>query len=332
MISQSNKKFREKVCSVPESLLSDCKGGIVKAHTLSKSSALKKISENGKVLGINIEPAKFHRGEESIVPKEINISKASIFTGFCKKHDMEIFSPIENKAFEPTLENCFLISYRAISREIYLKKSVLKTSIPQLREADRGRDLQTQLMIQKITSEYERRTSMTDNDSARIKKQLDMILVNKSYELMSHYIIEVKEKQKIASSGSILPDFDFNGKLIQDLNHNYAETIIFNLFPNKEKGFFIFSWLKSEKNVAELFIDSLKNKRNQSDLLTGFLLSHCENTFYTPSWLRSLGPDAQANLSRRLHDGLTRPITPRTLELDIAPYYSFEIEKQYYLT
>ena len=45
------KAFGAKYCSVPVNLKAECQGNIVRAHTISKSSNLKKIARDGHVYG-----------------------------------------------------------------------------------------------------------------------------------------------------------------------------------------------------------------------------------------------------------------------------------------
>lgn len=74
--------------------LGDCEGGVIKAHTVSRGPNLAKIAENGHVLqyGASIPDMNKNGGKLSV--KRIGIKDASVFHGFCSKHDREIFSCI----------------------------------------------------------------------------------------------------------------------------------------------------------------------------------------------------------------------------------------------
>lgn len=120
---QLNNFYANKVCSVPEPSKSQCSKKIIKAHSVSKSSSLKEIAIDGHVLTI-FKASRASNSALEFEPKKIGINNASTFTGFCSFHDKNIFSPIENEEFKVTKANCFLVSYRAVAREAFVKEAV----------------------------------------------------------------------------------------------------------------------------------------------------------------------------------------------------------------
>ena len=119
--NQLNSFYSQKYCSVPSVMRNKCSGKIIKAHSISKSASLKDIAHNGHVLTTFKEAISFKNGF-NVSPKKIGIQKASTFTGFCAYHDKLLYQPIEDFDFVISEENCFLIAYRAISREIFVKE------------------------------------------------------------------------------------------------------------------------------------------------------------------------------------------------------------------
>lgn len=59
-----------------------------------------------------------------VPPELLGINSASTFTGFCSKHDTQLFAPLETEDFRSTFQQCFLLGYRAFAREVYTKKQV----------------------------------------------------------------------------------------------------------------------------------------------------------------------------------------------------------------
>jgi len=119
-----------KQCIWGEDDASDCKGRIIKAHSIQRSKILTKIADNGKVQFFSV-----HGGEDS--PSTIldfeGIKKFSTFTGFCEKHDKEIFQPIEDLKFSATTEQKYIFAYRAAAKE-YHANCELARSIDYLME------------------------------------------------------------------------------------------------------------------------------------------------------------------------------------------------------
>ena len=116
------KTFRKKECLHPEAP-NNCRGRIVSAHTIQKSGGLTKIAENGHVLtpDSSCEPTEM---------KRIGINKASTFTGFCKFHDDSLFAPIEKYPLLLNRRHAFLLAFRVVSHELFLKRRTVELPIP----------------------------------------------------------------------------------------------------------------------------------------------------------------------------------------------------------
>jgi hypothetical protein len=77
------------------------------------------------------------------------IGNASTFPGFCNAHDA-IFGPAEQKTVTLGREVVFLLSYRAIVYEKFLKEAALRSNEVYRREADEGRPFAEQVCISAI--------------------------------------------------------------------------------------------------------------------------------------------------------------------------------------
>ena len=102
------KAFSSKVCSTPEDWHIDCSKQISKAHTVPKSGSLRKIARKGLVYAFVPSLENLKKNNGVFVPELIGINKASTFSGFCSYHDGVIFSPVEQKPFVGSPEQCFL--------------------------------------------------------------------------------------------------------------------------------------------------------------------------------------------------------------------------------
>ena len=99
-----------KKCWHPEASESSCNtdsnGKIIvsEAHSIQKNGVLSKIAENGHVMGYSFDDLGFDG-------KLRSKHHASIFFGFCNKHD-SIFKPIEIQPYIGSEEQHFLFAYR----------------------------------------------------------------------------------------------------------------------------------------------------------------------------------------------------------------------------
>lgn len=117
-------KNKHKQCWHPEASPQNCNvdgsGKIIisAAHSIQNNRTLKAISENGEVMGYYFESNGF---EGKIEHKNF----ASIFWGFCNKHD-SIFYPIETSPYSGSDEQHFLFAYRGFVIASHKKMKVLQ--------------------------------------------------------------------------------------------------------------------------------------------------------------------------------------------------------------
>ncbi len=118
----------------------ECKGGIVNAHTIQKGRGLRAIAEDGHVLGFDTSHRTLTSTRGRIGIQRVGIRQASTITGFCSFHDDTVFAPVEKVPFAGTPEQCFLLAYRTVCRELYTKKSMLD-GMDVTSPADAGRSI-----------------------------------------------------------------------------------------------------------------------------------------------------------------------------------------------
>ena len=75
----------------------ECRGYIVKAHSIARSQHLRPIAKNDEVYVLNWHPVDYRRADGLPPLKLTNIRSATTFQGFCSGHDKELFSPIEHR-------------------------------------------------------------------------------------------------------------------------------------------------------------------------------------------------------------------------------------------
>ncbi|WMM26129.1 hypothetical protein RBU61_05495 [Tissierella sp. MB52-C2] len=116
----SSKEFSNKesnICLFPE-----CADSSIASHYISEKRVLKKISVDNHVYYYS------HKMDF----QKIGTKKVSVFSGFCNKHDSEIFDAIDNYDYIPgNKEQEFLFFYRAYCKS-YKSKFVLVNSYRKL--------------------------------------------------------------------------------------------------------------------------------------------------------------------------------------------------------
>ena len=112
----------EKQCMHPDQ--GNCSGNIIKAHTISKSSALKPMAVDGHIYMFDHSDHRTFKSAYNLgylEPVKVGINKATTFTGFCGKHDNDAFEKIDDPDMSVGLDEAMLLSYRSLAREIYAK-------------------------------------------------------------------------------------------------------------------------------------------------------------------------------------------------------------------
>lgn len=267
IINAANKILQEeqkiKYCCAPTKHNIQCKGNILKAHSISMCLGLKKIKDkNNEVYSIknygNLHSLNHNQGVFSV--QKINIKSASTARMFCQTHDKDIFQPIEDHDFIINEKNCFLLAYRSVCLEFF--KTNEKSFIPQLKKAD----------------------------ISILKNELDNFLVNKKFDQLGHYIIEVKNNNLLTSS-IYTPCVNFQNQIIQDANsENVLIPVIVNSIRTGDIGYIIFSFRIKDINFIENYLKGLISLKNfkQSQVLTNIFFKNFENNFWNISWWDAL--------------------------------------------
>ncbi|MCK9398289.1 MAG: hypothetical protein M0Q44_22225 [Methylobacter sp.] len=275
---------------------------IINAHSIQKNQSLSAIADNGKVYVVSSYFGDLKNNHGNITYKKRGIEKeVSIFRGFCKQHDNELFKPIDDFPLIPTKQQVFLYAYRSLCRELFVKENSLDSINSQIGCAPHN------TAVKQYLNAHKRGTEFGLNNLKIHKQRFDNSLKNDSYLDIKYVIFISKQKPCIAFSGLLYPNFDFTGNQLQDLsNHeNNLELITFFSAPmnNNEWGV-VFAWHKSSSNVCVDFMRSLAtmmyDKNKLGDLLFRLVISNCENHAISPQWWEKLSTKHQEKISLRI--------------------------------
>ncbi|WP_141047693.1 SEC-C domain-containing protein [Aliarcobacter cryaerophilus] len=304
-LHEMNKDFMashtRKKCMAPETFKNECTKSIIKAHTISKSSNLKQISKDGHVMHFKINIMDLDRNNGKFPIEKVGINKASVINAFCSKHDKELFSVIEDKEFIFTDEQVFMLAYRAISRELYLKYSS-RESNKNMKEYDKGQVKEMQLLIQMFTNSMTANTHLAVRDLENIKIFYDKKLVEENFSSIKYYCILIDSVPEIMSAAGWLPELDFNNNKLLDLNdkNTMFNTLTVSTIGLKGgKGAVIFAWLDVIDSKACIsFIKSLNEIPDdyKDSAILKWLFECNENIYWSEDWWNTIELDKQNEL------------------------------------
>ena len=311
----------QKKCFHPSAGKVTCKGKIINAHTVSKSGSLKRIANNGKVLHFKPDINSLFETGGKLIAKEVGVNVASTFPGFCQHHDKEMFAPVEDVEFESTQYNCFLLGFRALTKEIYTKQSALELT-PKMRELDRGRDQYLQMQIQSFIDAYKAGIELGMRDLNYHKEIYDKSYNNNDFSESYYYVVKHKEIPNILYSGAIYPEFDFEGNALQKLGTSARlDSLSVNAISLPSGGAVVFHWI-GESEVNEQLIKSLHgiSDNKKASAITQFAFECFENLFINPTWWNVIG-SKRLDLEKRVLCGATNKMHSKSCFIPTGDEY-----------
>ena len=291
------KRNEKKYCLHPQASNEECDGQIIKAHTIQRNGGLSKIAQNGHVYLYEYDVAAALRGEEKHVHELVGLRNATTFTGFCGKHDNELFKPIEDVPFTATPEQCFLIGYRSLCRELYAKQRQYDL-ISYIKETIKDKDP----YIKRFYDSYEYGVAAGLKDILHYKSIYDSYLISKDYSKTQFYVLFFDKIPDFMCSGCLFIEMDFRGTLLSSddefaAHDNILEQCTYNLAANDSGGFAAFSWIGHDEKVIA-FIDSLNQLEDEikPHCLLQFSFEFFENVAISPRWYENIGEKYQNHL------------------------------------
>lgn len=276
---------------------------IVRAHSVQKKGQLSRIAVDGHVYtpSANLSSTAAHSGND--VYGKTGIKKVSTFLGFCGYHDNKLFAPIDNDVLVPTQEQVFLYGYRSLCREYFVKENALRTA-----ENTPLRKTAPPVVVEMLDALTVGFHNGLDN-LTRHKQSFDESLRSQSFSDLSYVLFVSSDPQAIAFSSLISPDFDFQGRPLQNLSdlHRPLDLLTFCSAPVDSGWGFLLAWHESSRGVCRKFIDSLfaaTEEGSDAEALLFRLMLHGENHAVSPEWWEGLTHDAREVISATFSDAV----------------------------
>ncbi len=301
------KLFGKKYCIHPESNRGKCKGNIVKAHTIQRSGGLSKIARKNHVYQI-FPKNNYVEKLVNYEPRLIGIKTASTFTGFCNYHDTITFKDIENKPFNSNDKQIFLLAYRALCKEVFLKKSHLDF-LKSMKTQDKGLPEVNQIQFQESIKLMIYGCTLGVKTMENQKRKYDDILINENYSKMNYFIINIDSTPEFLCSGTVIPEIDFSGNMYQQLgNANIDQEILtLSIIPTNSRGVIVFATQDNGIITKNIFksLDMLPTDQ-LPDAILRYVFEYFENVYFSPTWWVGLSDDHKNSILKRA-SAVTRP-------------------------
>ncbi len=296
-IDRFKKLYATKVCLAPHT---DHEGPIVSAHTLSREAFLRPISRDGRVYAIRGNMS----SDRNKFPMNLELQglrDVSVFNGFCRTHDRDLFASIETRPFEFSPEQLFMLAYRAVARESYYKRKQFE-SFPSAEQFAAMHGIKEELNISEEAEKYLSEVLESASDIESLKSKLDEMLLEKNWGRLISRALIFPEPPTLVASFATEPTTDFNGNRLQDLSNRNVKVsfLMGSIIPLKSGCAAIFSWLDDANDAPVRFFESLAHSGSPAKAIIHAALDISENVALSPKWYESLPPKAHRYIESRI--------------------------------
>lgn len=306
-------ELREGYCSHPDPSTDPCSEIIVRAHTVQRKGGLAAIAEAGHVLTVKPTMKEILETGGNPNPRKIGVNNASVFPGFCSRHDTTLFKPIEAKSLSLTTDAAFLFSYRAIAYERFAKEAELRSADIQ-RDADRGHPFSKQAANQMFLAAFVAGIMIGLRDLERWKDQFDARLLSGARDNFHFVAVRFDSVLPVVACGAFHPEFDFRGNRLQQLGRDGVdfEHITLTVTTFAEQTILVLGWIGSGDGPAKALAESFVaiDDARKADAVVRLLFIHTDNLFFRPSWWTSLTETDRRALAEMTQSGT--PMRMRT--------------------
>lgn len=285
LIKNFRKRFSTKTCMAPHT---NHEGSIVAAHTLSVEAMLRRIAVASHVYGVT-QSKRISRDTFPIEIQRMGLRDVSVFNGFCQRHDRELFACLETEPFRFARKQTFMLAYRAVARECYLKRKQYEV-LPTPEQYAEIHGIEDQLRFSDAAIMFQAGTLRGAEDIEALKAAFDQYLLHEAWDRLVTHAIIFPKTPSILATATFQPFFDMNRSQLQDFENLEAEMsqICMSLIPLETGGAAIFSWLDSANNAPERYFKSVAEGRDLTASVIHAVLDNTENIALNPIWYEGL--------------------------------------------
>ncbi|NTU49730.1 MAG: hypothetical protein HGA87_02340 [Desulfobulbaceae bacterium] len=297
LIDRFRKRFKSKVCMAPHT---DHEGPIISAHTLSVEAMLRHVAVDAHVY-VASQAKRIERDTFPIEVQRRGLRDVTIFNGFCQKHDRELFACLETEPFRFYKQQNFMLAYRAVARECYLKRKQYE-SLPTLQEFANIHGITDDLQYSEATLIFQAACLSGAEDVEKLKVKFDQYLLAHEWDRVVTSVILFPNKPTVLAATAFQPFFDMNGKQLQDFEDLDADMsqICMSVIPIETGGAAIFSWLDSSNSAPARFFESVTQAADLTSAVVHAIFDNTENIAMNPAWYEALTETERQYLFSRM--------------------------------
>ncbi|WJX07521.1 YecA family protein [Bacillus cereus] len=261
-----------------------CSKNIIGAHSLQNNGVLNQIATDNHVYKLSFE---ITNNLSTLKFDKIGKNQASKFKGFCKDHDKEYFSCIEDTEYTGTDEQNFWFAFRAFCFELHRKERLnrfIPTFFRKRPHATREPHFQMQYKVCKLDL----------RDKSVEYNRFKEIYENNSYDKLDTFVKILPYKVGFTGTTAVAVNVDITGKRAIDIyDHNeqaFIPAIYISVIPKESTSLIIVS-RHVDDTCYESLIENLKQNKDDKMLfeyLSFCLAEYSENVYFSPVLIDNL--------------------------------------------
>jgi hypothetical protein len=272
-----------------------CKNGTIGSHSIHRKGALSQVAEDNHVVGLDfmalpsLKPDRYGR---------IGTRKASVFDGFCGKHDREVFLDIEDGFVNFLDIHALLLCYRALSLERLKKARSLKFNGEVLKSGI-VRDATSRSLFE-ANAEGAR---LGFNEVKETLTRFEAAIHSNDLTNFHYLACRFDSALPFVSTGAFAPFLDVVGNSVlfgEKMAFKWSHVGSFVGHLGQENYFVIGGFQSHTQHNIAGFIEGLARADSTAiaKMSLAISLSHIENTFFKPSWFFSLSVTDKATIDK----------------------------------
>ena len=269
---------------------------IRRSHSIQKSGSLKVIARNSTVLAPEFNQK---NGKIELVGK--GLAQASVFPGFCEKHEA-LFNSFENNKNIESIETPLLQIYRSICREIVRLKHEIKFSEQIIFEYQNFRDKKLKRIMEeklvtnwmKINNVKVNKFNVTEDPLISFFRNRYVDLKNTLEELENEHLREIEECLEINdenTEGTLSPlSISIDEQIpvalsgigsfrVDEGNHSKRVLVVLMVFPNAKRTNIVIHGKSSDTEYFHGYLSKMKNSFDILNMVEQWMIRFTDHWF-----------------------------------------------------
>ena len=289
-----------------------CRGKIIKAHSIPNARELEALQEDGHVITVQL---RFGKEGPRIEFRPEGRNEATTFRGLCGDHDNAIFGTFDSEEINVSDErHRFLLAYRAVVREFYMKARKAFSITEATRNVDPSDAARFEDTEAVFAWAFEDAWSFFP-----VKVEYDRIYLRQAFSDLRSRVVELACAPPVFAANSLFGPSEDRVDPKDPVASRRCLTV--NVLPLVSGTSVVFSWLPAHQGFAErklsglLSLNACEARRNW---IAKEVLKNCENFAMKPSHFESFRPEKRAAILSFFSDNIVGPGKDSdSLDLDV---------------